>query len=101
MSFAYLSKPPTDSPFARAHHLCLFALLKDQDKAKPIGGPTGEPLLLFATYQDPLVGEILQASVSGGVKDHREEFVRSLHVPKFHLVLGGERKRPYWFFKTG
>lgn len=37
--------------------------------------------------QDLLIGKVLQASVSGGVKDHWEVFVRGLHVAKFYLVL--------------
>lgn len=75
-----------------------FCPLKNQDQAKLMRGSYGRshlrvPHSIFATYQN-LLGEILQASVSGGVKDHREGFVRGLHVAKLHLILGGERKRP-------
>lgn len=59
----------------------------------PIGGATpGVPTPPLATYQDPLIGELLQAPVPGGVKDHGEGLVGRLHVAEFHLVLGRETK---------
>ena len=39
------------------------------------------------THQDSFVGEVLQLAIPGGVKDHREGFVRRLDVAQLHLVL--------------
>lgn len=80
--------------------------LKDQDQGRLITGSyyratQGTSPLPFATYQDPLVGEMLQASVSGRVKDHWESLVRGLGVAKLHLILGGERKRSQWYPRRG
>lgn len=44
------------------------------------------------THQDLLKGVVPQASVSRGVKDHREGFVRGLDVAKLHLVLREEER---------
>ena len=96
MSFAYLPKLPTDTPFATARHLCSSSP-KGPGPGKTDWGPIGEatqsfPTLPLATYQDPLIGEVLQPSVSGGVEDHWEGLVRRLHVAKFYLILGRETK---------
>ena len=45
------------------------------------------------TYQHALDGEVLQASVPRGVKDHRQRLVWGLCVADLHLVLHGERGR--------
>ena len=39
------------------------------------------------THQDSFVREVLQLAIPGGVKDHREGFVRRLDVAQLHLVL--------------
>lgn len=48
--------------------------------------------MYLVTHQDLLKGEVPQASVSRGVKDHREGFVRGLDVAKLHLVLREEER---------
>ena len=64
---------------------------------KEVGGgcsalrPTTRPP--HRTYQHALDGEVLQASVPRGVKDHRQRLVRGLRVADLHLVLHGERGR--------
>lgn len=46
-----------------------------------------------ATHQDLLKGEVFQASVSRGIKDHREGFVRGVNVAKLQFILC-EEERP-------
>lgn len=77
---------------------CVVLLPKGPGPGKTDWGPIGEatqgfPTLPWATHQDPLIGEVLQASVPGGVEDHREGLVRRLHVAEFYLVLGRETER--------
>ena len=40
-----------------------------------------------STYQHAFDGEILQASVPWGVKDHGQRFVWGLDVADLHLIL--------------
>lgn len=111
LHFIYIFFPNFErTAFARAYCLCNFAAPRGLGPDKtgcPIGGTTQSvPTLPFATYQDPLIREILQSSVPGRVKDHWEGFVRGLDVAKFHLVLGtGEKKMTVaalvWYLEWG
>lgn len=60
-------------------------------KACPPNSPTPIPVYL-ATHQDLLKGEFSQASVSGGIKDHRKGFVRGVNVAKLQFILCEEER---------